>query len=931
MAYNEGAYNSGYHDSETLEIDRGPSYRQQSPFHNNPYEDDDDEYPAQRRNWMGNRAPMNAVTLDMDYNQQTPRYPQSSDEPYSVGHYNPSFVNDSNVRPSYFDEDQDVDSAIDVSEGVIQRGLIQLRRSTIVGVDPSLERQIENSNKQENEKLIQKLAEMSDADVAKEVRKIPVCLNEKREFRYKVVKLKQKSLKNVSQTNCCIGCLQSIKLSLRRSKQVTSEVFEALQLWQGTLKSIGGTFGTSILSYFNFIKWLLMFNIFSFVVNFSFITIPQFVDMAPNNLSFTGLELLTGAGYFEKTVMYYGHYTNSTINKDTSLAPYNMQLAYIFTIGLYLATCFLILLISMAKSFRNNFINPASFSGNAAKLLCSWDFSITNEKAVKLKKRHLSTQIKETLAEKLMEALKLPLRQKLSRLGIHVAAWIVSSGLAVGCSAGVYYLCLEVADSAKNPDLNDLTKQAATLVVPVVVALINLIMPLIYSMFGLVEKFKYPQHRVYIVILRNVLLKFSIIGILCYYWLEKIAQSDRECWESYIGQDIYRLVVIDFLFVLFGSFFGEFLRKIIGKYCLKTLGVPEFDIARNVLDLIYAQTLAWIGIFFSPLLPILQMIKLFIIFYVKKVSLMMNCIPPRRAWRASHMTTVFIFLLFFPSFVGVLSVVGVTLWRRKPSEMCGPFRTLPTPYDSITTWISSIRIFENAKWVVWIYNNLVESVLFFYILTLIVLIISYLYLQIVQGRKIMVKLLLTQIANVGKDKSFLLEGLRKSKKPSERKRGEPHQTPQVQVQQSYRSEKQQMGRESRPQSGGRSRDLELSRQQMEESSSPNNHNSDNSNTMAMIMRARQEAEYEELQPMHGETNRNAMEMAVRARPNDEQEQNQHNVEEAQDFDSRQPWRHTNSSAARPMDGYEEQRPWSQPKTDTLAMLMRARQQAEQDQ
>lgn len=48
----------------------------------------------------------------------------------------------------------------------------------------------------------------------------------------------------------------------------------------------------------------------------------------------------------------------------------------------------------MAKSFRKHFINPASFSGNAAKLLCSWDFSINNEKAVKLKKKYLSTQIK---------------------------------------------------------------------------------------------------------------------------------------------------------------------------------------------------------------------------------------------------------------------------------------------------------------------------------------------------------------------------------------------------------------------------------------------------------------------------------------------------------------------------------------------------------
>jgi len=48
----------------------------------------------------------------------------------------------------------------------------------------------------------------------------------------------------------------------------------------------------------------------------------------------------------------------------------------------------------MAKSFCRNFINPQTYSGNASKLLCTWDFNITNEKAVKLKQKNLSTQIK---------------------------------------------------------------------------------------------------------------------------------------------------------------------------------------------------------------------------------------------------------------------------------------------------------------------------------------------------------------------------------------------------------------------------------------------------------------------------------------------------------------------------------------------------------
>ncbi|KAM5151834.1 transmembrane channel-like protein 5 [Mantella aurantiaca] len=905
LNYNDGFYNSAYHDSETLEIDRGlhsrPSSRsatrlsssQNSSFRQNPYVEDRNDHHensfSRDGDWNGGQEflPMNALQMDTDYNMEIPRYSSSRDEPYALGHYNPSFQYDSS--PSYIELDKDTDDAVDVSDGVLRRRSRRqnvfpsqyMRPSNIARLDPALGRQIEYSNKQEREKLITELVEQSNSDFAKEIRKLPTCLNEKRDLRNQVMKLKEKSSKDSSNMNCCTGCLHSIRLSFRRFKEVTSDVFEILQLWHSALKVIEGKFGSGILSYFVFLKWLLLFNIFSFVVNFSFITIPQFIDMPPNNLSFSGLELLTGAGYFEKTVLYYGFYANYTIRKEANLAPYSMPLAYIFTIGLYLAICFLILLISIAKSFRKNFINPDSYAGNTAKLLCSWDFSINNEKVVKLKKKHLSTQIKETLSEKLVQKLKLSTSQRLARLAIHLAAWIAAIGLAVGCCAGVYFLCVRVGISSQDSNLNELTKQAATLLVPVVVSLINLIMPLVYAMFGLVEKYKYPRHEIYVVIIRNILLKISIVGILCYYWLQKVAEGNFECWESYIGQDIYRLVVIDFLFVLLGSFFGEFLRRIIGTYCCKKLGMPEFDIARNVLDLIYAQTLAWIGIFFSPLLPLIQMIKLFIIFYVKRVSLMMNCIPPRRAWRASQMTTVFIFLLFFPSFAGVLCVVGVTVWRRIPSKTCGPFQNLLSPYETIENWISEIDNFNNAKWVVWIYHNLVESVLFFYILTLIVLIICYLHWQIVRGRKIMVKHLFAQIANEGKDKYFLIQELRKSQKPNVADHRASQNKSQGQIQPVHETQGMQFVNESPfPQHRDSSSALALAmraRQQadLEEDSPPmDRKRPSNASTMAQIQMARQQAEYDIDQPGYVPEPLSPMEMIMRAKQQAEYEEQQ---------------------------------------------------------
>ncbi|XP_030432760.1 transmembrane channel-like protein 5 isoform X6 [Gopherus evgoodei] len=570
-----------------------------------------------------------------------------------------------------------------------QADLVYRMPSSLLRLDSNAETYDKDKYKHE-EKLIKNLASISSKERVKAIQKTPKTMKEKRDIRNKVLMEKtKKSVSSSTQINCCTQCLYKTALSYQRFKNGMSEYLHLLQLWQKTLKVIGGKFGTSVLSYFVFLKWLLTFNIFSFLVNFSFITIPQLIASGPNNLSFNGLELLTGAGYFKKTVLYYGFYTNSTITKTENNSSYDMQLAYIFTIGIYFIICFFSLVYSMAKSFRKNFINPQTYSGSAAKLLCIWDFNITNEKAVKLKQSNLSTQIKESLSEVTLEVLNLSPKQRIARIAVHLLVWMASLGIAAACCAGVYFFSrnnLQLLEGNKS----ELENEAATLVLPIVVSLLNLLIPFCFALFGLIEKFQYPRHQLYATVIRNVFLKIAIIGILCYYWLNDVATSEKECWESLVGQDIYRLIVIDFIFCLLASFFGEFVRRIIGTKCCKKLGVPEFDIARNVLDLIYTQTLAW----------------------------------------------------------------------RTPSKQCGPFQGLTSIIDAVSGWMHILDSYSSSKWVVWIYYNLIGSVHFFFILTVIVLIITYLYWQIIEGRRIMVRLLHEQIINEGKDKMFLLNKLR---------------------------------------------------------------------------------------------------------------------------------------------------------------------------
>ncbi|XP_067270650.1 transmembrane channel-like protein 5 isoform X3 [Pseudorasbora parva] len=616
-----------------------------------------------------------------------------------------------------------------------------------------IRQEIENNTSE----LVTDLVNLSAGARFQAIRSLPMSFNERKTIRNRV------NLVKVSKTILPGDCRQQVSRSFRRFRASLASARQHLVVWQDTLKEIGGRFGTSVLSYFLFLKWLLKFNLFSLLINFCFITIPQIVH-APNisNVTrFRGLELLTGVGYFNQTVLFYGGYNGEVI---VSTPAYNMQLAYFFTIAAYMVLCGVSLIYSMSRSFQKNFVletGPAF--GGAWRLLCSWDFSVVNEKAIQYNKNNLGIQLKESLSERLQEKNKISLSDRIKRLSLHLLAWLLSLGLALGSSAGIYFLGTDKLTFSFDHNPNDLKAEASTLLLPVVVSLINLIVPLLYSLISKMESYSNPRAQIYIGIMRNIILKMSLLGILCFYWLDFVP-SKISCWESFVGQSVYRLLIIDFIFCLLGIFFGEFLRNVIGTMCIQSLGVPEFDIARNVLDLIYAQTLAWIGIYFSPLLPVMQVLKLFIIFYLKKISLSMNCQPPKHTGRAAQIQTVFIALLFFPSYLGALSMVAFTVWRLQPSDQCGPFQGLDTPFYAIFNWIDSIQDHPESNWVWWIFENVLRSELFYYLISLIILVITFFLWQITQGRKQLIKTLREQIVNEGKDKAFLLNKLQNIQK-----------------------------------------------------------------------------------------------------------------------------------------------------------------------
>lgn len=155
-----------------------------------------------------------------------------------------------------------------------------------------------------------------------------------------------------------------------------------------------------------------------------------------------------------------------------------------------------------------------------------------------------------------------------------------------------------------------------------------------------------------------------------------------QCWENRLGREMYKLCIFNFLASFCNAFLLSYPRKwvfLINTFFLLLIVVwmersifswltsvdftevwscerlklsflrmsfllpdrlvqeryPTFFLARlsgkqhflipfNVLDLVYSQTVSWVGVYYCPLLPLIGTVTLMATFYIRKVTWMNN-------------------------------------------------------------------------------------------------------------------------------------------------------------------------------------------------------------------------------------------------------------------------------------------------------------------
>ncbi|RZF48510.1 hypothetical protein LSTR_LSTR011068 [Laodelphax striatellus] len=164
------------------------------------------------------------------------------------------------------------------------------------------------------------------------------------------------------------------------------------------------------------------------------------------------------------------------------------------------------------------------------------------------------------------------------------------------------------------------------------------------------------------------------------------------CWETVFGQELGKRTEMDLVLTIISTLMVDFIRALFVRvmnncWCWdlekKFPQYGDFKIAENILHLVNNQGMVWMGMFFSPGLPLINLIKLAIMMYLRSWAVLTCNVPHEVVFRASRSNNFYLALLLTMLFLCVLPVSYAIVWVE-PSWHCGPFSNYPKIYYLFT-------------------------------------------------------------------------------------------------------------------------------------------------------------------------------------------------------------------------------------------------------
>ncbi|XP_072516506.1 transmembrane channel-like protein 7 [Salminus brasiliensis] len=518
-----------------------------------------------------------------------------------------------------------------------------------------------------------------DWDPTKALKTLPLCMHDKRNIRER----RHQELK----IGHWVSWRQSQQIARRRMREHLENFFSRLLPWKHTLHKIEGRFGVGVKAYFVFLRYLLGLNLLNCIIIGVSVLLPTLYDSKgsthpthwdseiKHNDSI--LDIFLGSGFLERSPIFFSFYKLKNEDQkcmNTSLLFF-AGMVFIIVLGL------LMIVRRTVVGYKHTWLTGNRFSVNMSyKVFCGWDFCIQDPRAAVLKHSFVRNELKMDLEE---QKFRLRVSQRTLKQWVLLYFLRVVLNLLVLLFLGgsfilIYYATIE--SQKEKADLHWTLKLLWEYLPPITITSVNFLLPQLFCMITVYEDYSLAT-QLNLTLVRSIFLKLASLGIYLFFLITNPKtfvnnNNNKKCAETEFGKEMYKLTIFHLLACFCNAFLVAFPRALlVEKYpsskLVMKVGKPEFVIPLNVLDLVYSQTVTWVGVFYCPLLPAISILKLLAVFYMKKFTLVRCCVPAQRMFRATSSSVLFHFMLLLGLIMSA-GTLGVNINRFIPGQ-CGPF------------------------------------------------------------------------------------------------------------------------------------------------------------------------------------------------------------------------------------------------------------------
>ncbi|KAI4902510.1 hypothetical protein NFI96_013135 [Prochilodus magdalenae] len=381
--------------------------------------------------------------------------------------------------------------------------------------------------------------------------------------------------------------------------------------WERKIKEVESHFGSSVASYFIFLRWMYGMNLVLFSLTFGLVVIPEVLmglpygsiprKTVPREEQDTAMDysvLTDFNGYCKYSVLFYGYYNDQ---RTIGFLKFRLPLSYLMVgIGTF-GYSLMVVIRTMAKNadVGGGDGEDSEFTF-AWKMFTSWDYLIGNAETADNKYASITTSFKESIVDE---------QENQKDENIHLRRFLrVLANFLITCTLGgsgylIYFVVKRSQEFANRDDLGWYEKNE----LEIIMSLLGLVGPMLFETIAELEDYhprialKWQLGRIFALFLGNLYtfllalfdevnakleeeksIKNASIWFMKEYFANYTANNPNEtgtpppidpadvirgpCWETTVGIEFVKLTISDIQVTYLTILIGDFLRALIVRF-----------------------------------------------------------------------------------------------------------------------------------------------------------------------------------------------------------------------------------------------------------------------------------------------------------------------------------------------------------------------------